>query len=100
MTDPTCARSTLPCHAAHAEPGTGLLSWHNNTALIERMVPETATTAVTDEFQWQPNGVSISDWSDEEVASPRPVLSKRRMCRGFSPPELQKGLFDILEEVN
>ena len=32
--------------------------------------------------------------------TPKPALSKQWMCRGFSPPEPQKGLFDLLEEIN
>ena len=98
--DLTRTHSAFPCCTPHAEPETGPLSRHDNAALIEHMALATATTAVANEFQWQPDGVSISDWSDEEVASPRPALSKRRMCRGFSPLEPQKGLFDILEEVD
>ena len=38
--------------------------------------------------------------SDEEITTPKPVLSKRRMHKGFVTPELQKGLVDLLEEVD
>ena len=37
---------------------------------------------------------------DEEVTTPKPVLSKRQLCRGFTPLEPQKGLFNLLAEID
>jgi len=60
----------------------------------------TTTTVIADNVLWQLDGVTIEDWLDEEVTTPKPALSKRWMHRGFTPLEPQKGLFDLLAEIN
>jgi len=93
----TCLCSTFLHHSSCVEPGAGPSSQPDNAALIEQIELAT-TTVVTDDILWQPGGVSIEDWSDE-VTTLKTALSKRRMQRGFIPPEPQKGLFDTFSEL-
>ena len=37
---------------------------------------ETTITVVADDVPWKLDGISIGDWSDEEVTILKPVLSK------------------------
>jgi len=95
-----CLCSTSPHRSTCAEQGTGPSSWLNSAVLIEHMEPATTTMEVTEDFSWQPDGVLREDWLDKEVTIPKPVLSKQRMHKGFMPLELQKGLVDLLEEID
>ena len=42
--------------------------------LIEQMEPTTMTAVVADDVPWKLDGVTIKDWSDEEVMTPKPAL--------------------------
>jgi hypothetical protein len=69
------------------------------SALIEWIEPETAAPVVLEPPLWQLDSIDQDDWSDKEVTSPKPALSKRRLCRGFSPPVAVRGLVDVLDET-
>ena len=86
-----CLDSASPHYSSCVEPGARPSSWPDNTVLIDQMEPLTMTTVVADNVPWQLDSITIEDWSDEEVTTPKPALSKQRMQRGFSPLEPQKG---------
>jgi len=74
--------------------------WSDNITLIEQIEPATITTVVADDMPWQPDGITREDWSDEDVRTPKPALSRQQLHRGFAPPVPQRGLANILEDVN
>ena len=60
----------------------------------------TTTRVVADDMPWQPEGVSFKDWSDKEVMTLKSALPNRRLHGGFVPPVAQRGLVDILEDID
>ena len=63
-------------NAQRATPRAGPSSRPMESALIERIQPATASQAVPENPQWQPGGIDLDDWSDKEVTTPKPALSK------------------------
>ena len=68
--------SMSPCCSSHVALGAGPSTGPDNAALIEQMEPTTTTAVVADDILWQPDGVTIEDWLDEEVMTLKPALSK------------------------
>ena len=48
---------------------------------------------------WQPGGIGLDLWSDEEVTTPKPALSKQRLRKGYTPPVAIRGLADIVNNT-
>ena len=49
--------------------------------------------------QWQLGGIDPEDWSNEEVTTPKPALSKRRLRKGYAPPVAIRGLADVVNDI-
>ena len=84
--DTPCEMNEVPHNMPRTKPRAGPSSRPMESTLIEQIQPVTTSRVVPEMPQWQLGGIDPEDWSDKEVTTPKPALSKRRLCKATLLP--------------